>query len=167
MPESIDVALLQRDIARTTNRLESLDKKIRKKILRKAMRAATKPILKELRQQATRRTGNLKRIFAVQVTTEKGELIVGKAGQKKAMRKRRKAPHLHLVDQDTKPHTIKGAAFMNRAGELIRGDMEHPGTTGDKFVESVQRATKTIALKAFADKSAAELKAEVAGMGKA
>lgn len=166
MPEPIDVALLQRDIARTTKRLGSLDKKIRKKILRKAMRAATKPVLKELRQQATRRTGNLKRTLAAKVT-QKGVVINGVAGQAFAKRNRRHAPSLHLVDQDTKPHTIKGTAFMNRSGELIRGDMEHPGTTGDKFVESVQRATKTIALKAFADKSAAELKAEVAGMGKA
>ena len=162
MAGTIDTAALTRDIIRTQNKLDALERKVRTKILRKAARAAAAPVVKELKRQATvgpRR--ELRRTMGQTVKTEAGGVVVARAGQSITKRRNRRAVHLHLVDQDTAPHVIANAAFTNQAGELIRGDLNHPGTTGDEFVESTQRKTLPLQLQEFANKAKEEIKKEV------
>ena len=165
----IDSAKLDRDVRRTLAKLAKLKPSLERKVLRKAMRAGLAPVVKALKANATRGESKaLSRSMGQQTITERatgGLRIVGVAGQSRKKAKKLHAAHIHLVDQDTKPHTIPGAAFINRAGELIRGDLEHPGTTGDEFVEHTAQQTQKQSLRLFADKAASEVEKEMAKLG--
>ena len=162
----IDSSALQRDVRKAIRKVESIKPKLERSILRKAMRAANAPVVKALRNNATRgETRRLRRTMGQQVTTETGggtTRVAGVSGQSRRKAKKMGAVHIHLVDQDTKPHVIPNAAFTNQAGELIRGDLEHPGTTGDQFVEVAQKRSQAESLKQFAAKAAKEIDKEMA-----
>jgi|TARA_Y100000310_G_scaffold134899_2_gene133813 hypothetical protein len=160
MADGIDIADLERQILRTGKKLDVMEAKVQKKILRKSIRAAAAPFVKGLRTNAPSDEKDLKRTMGLQVTTDASRgLVIAMAGQSKAKRKRRGAVQIHVVDQDTKPHSITGS-FMSRSGELIKGTFQHPGTRGDEFVERTAKQKQAESLRIFAAKTAAEVEAE-------
>ena len=162
----IDAAALQRDVTRAIKKIGTIKPKLERLIMRKAMRAANAPVVKALRNSATKgETRKLRRTMGQQVktTTVAGATaVIGTSGQNRRKAKKLGAVHIHLVDQDTRPHVIPGAAFTNPAGELIRGDLQHPGTTGDQFAEDAQKRSQAESLKQFAAKAAKEIDKEMA-----
>jgi len=157
----IDTAKLAADIARINTRLKKLPAKIQNKVIRKALRPAAAIVAKKLKAEAPTGNKTLRRTFGTQVTTDKtAGKIVAKIGQSRAKLKKYKAVHVHRVDQDTRPHEITGAFFSG--GELMTGTFQHPGTTGDQFMERSARQTVNQQQQAFAKKAAAEIDAEAA-----
>lgn len=157
----IDVAALEQDIRRATKRLETVESKIQKRVLRKCVRAAGNVMLKGLRNNSPVDDRDLKKTFAQQVRTESGKgVIASYSGQSKTKRRRRRAAHLHVVDQPTKAHTIVGT-FRGIDGKLREGSFWHPGTTGHDFVDKTAREKRIQALQAFAQKLGAEVDSEV------
>ena len=158
----IDTASLERDILRTGRRLDGMTAKVQKAILRKSVRAAVAPLTKELKANAPATSGgDLRRTFGVMVRTLPAAVMAA-AGQSKAKRKRRRAAHLHVVDQSTKPHAITGR-FRGRDGVVREGTFAHPGTRGQEFVEQTAQSTLKKSLGIFAKKLAAEIEKEADG----
>ena len=161
---SVDTASLERDIRRTRKKLETLAVKVQKQVLRKATRAAGAPVVKALRNNAPTDRRRLRRTMGQQVRTMKDGSVEGTVGQNRRAAKRWNAPHIHLVDQPTRSHSITGA-FETSDGRLIRGTFSHPGTRGHDFVSETQQQTERQSLDAFAKKASQEVDKEAAKLG--
>jgi len=159
--------------------LDKLDKKFRQKTIVKAAREAGKPIRSAMRTRAPKATGLLKISIAIKSKgfprSRSAAAIVGpKVGVKgkKADKIRQSsaraskaepANYAHLVEEKTKPHTIrptKRGGVLMFGGVTIRGAVKHPGTRGRKFMKRAMKATRRAAFAKAIDTMQAAIKAE-------
>ena len=113
--------------------LSKLPDKIGAKVLKQSMRAATKPMVKQAKSLAPKRTGKLQKSIKVKDSRKK---IKGNHAVLFGVTK--EAPHAHLIEYGTQPHAIKvkDKRFLKIGGLEIFGlkEVHHPGTRARPFL---------------------------------
>lgn len=102
------------DAAQLQKAFQSLDRSVGPKIARKVLRAGGRPILAEARRLVPVLSGDLKGSLKIRTTVKKYRAI----GYVQAT-----APHAHLVEFGTKPHSMK----RKEKGSFFRKRRQHPG----------------------------------------
>jgi len=168
--------LNRQDERRLLRTLDTIENKVRKRILGKAVRAAAKPILKQARTNAPRRTTVLKRALITKVKRYKNGNVVAAIGPE--YRKDRKtgkrtfrmlkatksrgalkvdAFYAHMVEKGTAPHEYNGPVLINGQVVWIK---THPGTRATHFLKRSMQGQRQQAKRAFVAKAWAEINAE-------
>lgn len=164
----------------------TLPVRIQKNVLRKGVRAGTAILVKEARRRVPRRTKRLKRSLATKVKTDRRGVfgLVGQDTRKAAKRsdpsdasRGDKAASIHLAENDTAPHEIRGKdprestelGVINRTKAIgfsyggtktYRWKVSHPGSRGSHFLREAQQAKAFESQRAVEDKLLREIEIE-------
>lgn len=156
--------------------INQFEKRVRKRVMRKAVNAGANPLVKTSRQMAPVGNGTLKRSLTKVIRSYKsGATIMAIIGQDKRVQAKSikhkggisgsgKVVPLHLVENSTNPHMIKGPVAIRTPGGrvVVVQNIKHPGTTGQHFVAKAARASEQAAVGKFTAKLTAEVNREAA-----
>jgi len=176
------------NVESTISKMRLLNRRVRTRVLRKSIRAGGSVVLKAAKAKAPKVNRGLSKSLIQKVKTFRDGNVIsivgqdlskvrrGGSNQKKRLRGggisgRGDTVPIHLVERPTRSHIVprrrgKVLAFekagkRRRKGSLIfTMRIRHPGTTGKRFIERVQRETASSVRKAIARKAAAEIDAE-------
>lgn len=127
--------------------LQSLPVKVERNILRAALRAGAAVFREEAKAKAPVDSGALRRSIKVSTNSKKGRVTAKlKVGGKLA-------PHAHLVEYGTKPHTItaKQGGGLTVGGNVV-SSVDHPGARPRAFMRPAFDTKPPAAIAAVASK---------------
>lgn len=154
----------EREIVRA---LRKLDDRLVRRVMRKAVRAGANPIVRTARQNVPRSTGLLRKSLGTKVKTYNNGTIVAIIGPRTGFKQlvngkpRNPTKYAHLVEFGTKAHLIGRAGIYFRVlREWVGGPIEHPGSTGTRFLTRAFQFNQRGSRRAMSKKALQEIEKE-------